>query len=203
LSAGVGEQGATLSNAENSGEMSTTTITTTTAPDGTSSVTVVVDGKTVLGEPSAEEGVPPSASGIAPRSAEEKAFLISKYPKKLEDIEVDWLSALMRCTVSKMVIKVKLEAGVTGDAAIVGLEYAAGSSGPESIVLKYSKDLEGNRQLALDANMYEKETFFYTELYKCAPPPARPARRPRGARIPLLVLLRSAPINHACCSRRP
>eukprot|EP01043_Picozoa_sp_COSAG02_P013107 COSAG02_NODE_519_length_20760_cov_60.588819_13_plen_160_part_00 len=152
--------------------MSTTVITTVTAADGTTNVTVAVDGKIVVGnglsaEDGTEEGVPPTSS-TPKRTEEEKAFLISKYPKKLEDIEVDWLSALLRATVSKMVIKVKLEAGVTGDAAIVGLEYAAGSSGPESIVLKYSKDLEGNRQLALDANMYEKETFFYTNLHGCA-----------------------------------
>ena len=63
------------------------------------------------------------------------------------------------------VIKAKLEAGVTGDAAIVGLEYAEGSSGPESIVLKYAKSLAANRALAQDTNMYEKETFFYMELH--------------------------------------
>jgi hypothetical protein len=78
--------------------MSTTTVTTTTQPDGTTSVVVDVDGKTVLG---AEEGVPPGAANA--RSAEEKAFLISKYPKNLESIEVDWLSTLLRATVSKMV----------------------------------------------------------------------------------------------------
>ena len=79
--------------------MSMTTVTTTTQPDGTTSVVVDVDGKTVLG---AEEGVPPPGAANA-RSAEEKAFLISKYPKNLESIEVDWLSTLLRATVSKMV----------------------------------------------------------------------------------------------------
>eukprot|EP01046_Picozoa_sp_COSAG06_P021828 COSAG06_NODE_1659_length_8780_cov_82.087663_3_plen_122_part_00 len=67
--------------------------------------------------------------------------------------------------VTAQVIKAKLEAGVTGDAAIVGLEYAEGSSGPESIVLKYAKSLAANRALAQDTNMYEKETFFYMELH--------------------------------------
>ena len=66
---------------------------------------------------------------------------------------------------SSQSVKLKLEAGVTGDAAIFNLSYAEGSSGPASIVLKYAKSLEGNRQIALEANMYEKETFFYKELH--------------------------------------
>ena len=73
---------------------------------------------------------------------------------------------------------------MTGDAAILALKYAEGSTGPETIVLKYAKDLEANRVLAQDANMYEKETFFYRELHRSAPPlrrfcaaPSRAARR--------------------------
>ena len=48
--------------------MSTTTVTTTTQPDGTTSVVVDVDGKTVHG---AEEGVPPAeaAAGAAAAAA--------------------------------------------------------------------------------------------------------------------------------------
>ena len=57
---------------------------------------------------------------------------------------------------------------MTGDAAILALKYAEGSTGPETIVLKYAKDLEANRVLAQEANMYEKETFFYRELHRSA-----------------------------------
>ena len=68
---------------------------------------------------------------------------------------------------------------MTGDAAILALKYAEGSTGPETIVLKYAKDLEANRVLAQEANMYEKETFFYRELHRSAPPLRRPSRAAR------------------------
>ena len=48
---------------------------------------------------------------------------------------------------------------MTGDAAILALKYAEGSTGPETIVLKYAKDLEANRVLAQEANMYDHTTF--------------------------------------------
>ena len=82
---------------------------------------------------------------------------------------------------------------MTGDAAILALKYAEGSTGPETIVLKYAKDLEANRVLAQEANMYEKETFFYRELHRSAaaaavgsarrsaPNAALPLAQPRGA----------------------
>ena len=71
---------------------------------------------------------------------------------------------------------------MTGDAAILALKYAEGSTGPETIVLKYAKDLEANRVLAQEANMYEKETFFYRELHRSAPPLRRPSRAARRCR---------------------
>ena len=65
----------------------------------------------------------------------------------------------------------KLEAGVTGDAAIFNLEYASGDGGgPASIVLKYAKAMAANRQLAQECMMYEKETFFYKELHDLVSP---------------------------------
>ena len=82
--------------------MSTTVVTTTTT-GGQMKVVVTVDGKAVveLGPGSdAEEGVPPTGGQ---RAAEEKQFLIENYPKNLEDIKVEWLSALLRQTVSQMV----------------------------------------------------------------------------------------------------
>ena len=89
--------------------MSTTVVTTTMGPGGQSKVVVTVDGKTVVdmgpGGASdsgggAEEGVPPVGRE---RPEEEKKFLIENYPKCLEDIKVEWLSALLRATVRKMV----------------------------------------------------------------------------------------------------
>jgi hypothetical protein len=83
--------------------MSTRTVVTTTTmgADGRATTVVTVDGKTVAGS-GAEEGVPP-VSGSASRTAEEKQFLIDNYPKELEGIKVEWLSALLRATVRKMV----------------------------------------------------------------------------------------------------
>ena len=107
-----------------------------------------------------------AAGALGTRTAEDEAFLLANYPKCLEDVTEKWLGLLLRAEVTGKSIKVKLEAGVTGDAAIFNLEYAAGSTaGPATIVLKYAKGLEASRELAQDARMYEKETFFYRDLH--------------------------------------
>ena len=144
-----------------------------------------------------KEAVESSSEARKTRSEADQAFLLANYPKRLEDVTIEWLSTLLHSKVSKGEVKVKLEAGVTGDAgmlcavhqfcfisrtvvvhacmahgvtAIFGLDYDKGSSGPASIVLKYAKSLPASRALAQDANMYEKETFFYMNLHSLVAP---------------------------------
>ena len=40
------------------------------------------------------------------------------YPKNLESVTPEWISVLLRAKIKSMSIKKKLEAGVTGDAAM-------------------------------------------------------------------------------------
>ena len=50
------------------------------------------------------------------------------------------------------------------DAAVVSIEYAAGASGIPSLFLKYQKEDEGARGMAMGANMYQKELRFFADI---------------------------------------
>jgi thiamine kinase-like enzyme len=93
-----------------------------------------------------------------------RTFLQDKYPKQLSEVTKEWLSALVEQPLSAISVKKVLEAGVTSDAAIFGLEYAAGGTGPASVCVKYAKASESNRVFAQGGMMYEKEIMFYQEL---------------------------------------
>lgn len=103
-------------------------------------------------------------------SAKEKEYLQANYPKDLDGVKGEWIGKLLHTPVSAISIKKKLEAGVTGDAAIINCaynnSYQLSAKGPGSVVLKYAKDNEASRQLAQEAQMYEKEVMLYTKLFQ-------------------------------------
>ena len=102
---------------------------------------------------------------VPPPAAEDRdAFLQAHYPKNLAGVTTQWLAALMNCTLLGHDVKKVLEAGVTSDAAVLGLQYGPGAAGPNTIVLKYAKASEMNREVAQSAMMYEKEILFYQQL---------------------------------------
>ena len=90
------------------------------------------------------------------------------YPKSLEDVSTKWLAMLLNVDLVGFEILKKLEAGVTGDAAVIGLKYNGRLTGPASIVLKYAKSVDASRELAKGASMY-------------APPHLTRGRNSRGA----------------------
>jgi len=159
----------------------TTTTTTTQASGGIKTVTTTASGvgagsyvaptaapvQKAVEPAAAKTAAPAAASGPAPAkmsAADRAKFLQEKYPKNIEEVTTEWISALMEKNVSKSTTIKVLEAGVTSDAAIFGLEYAAGTTGPASICLKYAKSNPENREFAQGAMMYEKETLFYQEI---------------------------------------
>ena len=102
---------------------------------------------------------------VPPPAAEDRdAYLQAHYPKNLASVTTQWLAALMNCTLLGHDVQKVLEAGVTSDAAVLGLFYGPGATGPPTIVLKYAKGSETNREFAQGAMMYEKEILFYQQL---------------------------------------
>jgi hypothetical protein len=101
-------------------------------------------------------GAPTAVTGDA-NEITRRAFLQDRYPKQLQDVTKEWVSALIEQPVVKVTAMKVLEAGVTSDAAIFALEYGAGGSGPASVCVKYAKGMESNRAFAQGGMMYEKE----------------------------------------------
>ena len=101
---------------------------------------------------------------VKPAPVDRKAFLQANYPKTISDVSKEWLSELLQKKLTAHSVLKVLDAGVTSDAAIFALEYAAGESGPASICLKYAKETESNREFAMGANMYAKELFFFNNI---------------------------------------
>jgi hypothetical protein len=77
-----------------------------------------------------------------------------------------FFKALLETNVTGMEVIKVLEAGVTADAAIIGLTYGAGGTGPASICLKYAKATQEGRDFAMGGDMYKKELYFFKNLHK-------------------------------------
>lgn len=108
----------------------------------------------------------PLDSQVYSTDKERRDFLQDNYPKSLGAVSRKWLSALLQKELTAHSVSKILEAGVTSDAAIFDIEYAAGVSGPASICLKYAKSTESNREFAMGADMYKKELFFFNNFYQ-------------------------------------
>jgi hypothetical protein len=63
---------------------------------------------------------------VKPAPVDRKAFLQANYPKTISDVSKEWLSELLQKKLTAHSVLKVLDAGVTSDAAIFALEYAAG-----------------------------------------------------------------------------
>jgi hypothetical protein len=153
-----------------SGETETTTTTVTTAteapPADTQTVTTTVTDTAAECCTTTTTTVTESAPSAADSPVDRDTYLQQHYPRSPDDVTTEWLGYLLdKKLTGHHVIKI-LEAGVTSDAAIFGVEYAAGNSGPASVCLKYAKATESNRVFAMGGDMYKKELFFFQEMYE-------------------------------------
>ena len=93
--------------------------------------------------------------------------LNTKWPRRVDEISNEWLSALMGRTVTKHTKKL-LEDGALSDACIVSLTFDAGDAragrGVDSVVLKYAKANDASRLAAVNAGSYEKECHAYDSV---------------------------------------
>jgi len=79
------------------------------------------------------------------------------------DLTVDWLTAAMGAPVSGFVFE-RIGTGQMSECYRVGLTYADGAAGPNSVVLKVAAADPVSRQTGLALGLYEREVRFYTEI---------------------------------------
>ena len=123
----------------------TTTTSTVTAGTTTTTTTVTVSSPT--------EG-----------KASDVDVLAEQWPREEAGITNEWLSALLGGIVVGRTID-SIGTGVLSDGCIVKeIEYAAGTTGRASVMLKYAKGDEGTRALNSTPNgPYEKELLVYSK----------------------------------------
>jgi hypothetical protein len=79
------------------------------------------------------------------------------------DLTVEWLTAALGVPVSDFVFE-RIGTGQMSECYRVGLIYADGDSGPNSVVLKVAATDPVSRQTGLALGLYEREVRFYTDI---------------------------------------
>ena len=79
------------------------------------------------------------------------------------DLTVEWLTAALGVPVSDFVFE-RIGTGQMSECYRVGLTYADGDDGPNSVVLKVAATDPVSRQTGLALGLYEREVRFYTEI---------------------------------------
>jgi hypothetical protein len=142
----------------------TTTTTTTTASGGTTTTTTT----TVTSVPAATTRSVPAAT-------------TPSYPNSLAEVSVEWLSELLGSTVASFEARPILN-GAMGDAAVITPTYAEAGSGVPSLFLKYQKEAEQARGMA---------------MVRCSSAPAAPPRRRCHGTVPPCCQR----MFYGCCAR--
>ena len=130
--------------------MATTTTTTTTTTGGVTTTTTVT---TTTASASVELAFAPTEP---------------KWPRRLDEISVEWLSQVSGAKVASFDAH-KLDGGALSDASILTLQYEGPPGKMNSLVLKYAKELDLGREMAVKAGAYEKECNFFEFLAPKAP----------------------------------
>ncbi|HXL62512.1 MAG TPA: phosphotransferase, partial [Mycobacterium sp.] len=79
------------------------------------------------------------------------------------DLTVEWLTAALGVPVSDFAFE-RIGTGQMSECYRVGLSYAAGDGGPNSVVLKVAATDPVSRQTGLALGLYEREVRFYTDI---------------------------------------
>jgi hypothetical protein len=79
------------------------------------------------------------------------------------DLTVEWLSAALGVPVRDFAFE-RIGTGQMSECYRVGLTYADGDSGPNSLVLKVAASDQVSRQTGLALGLYEREVRFYTDI---------------------------------------
>ena len=79
------------------------------------------------------------------------------------DLTVEWLTAALGVPVSDFVFE-RIGTGQMSECYRVGLTYADGDEGPNSVVLKVAATDPVSRQTGLALGLYEREVRFYTDI---------------------------------------
>jgi hypothetical protein len=80
-----------------------------------------------------------------------------------DDLTVEWLTAALGVPVSDFAFE-RIGTGQMSECYRVGLTYAVGDGGPNSVVLKVAATDPVSRQTGLALGLYEREVRFYTDI---------------------------------------
>ncbi len=98
---------------------------------------------------------------------------MANFPAQPEQLTADWLTATLhtsgalddQCRVSTFeVTPVGAGTGLLGMVMRIHLDYGVGAPGPASLVVKFAHPVEGNRAIAMNTNMYEREVSFFNDI---------------------------------------
>jgi hypothetical protein len=86
-------------------------------------------------------------------------------PASMNAVDAGWLSEVLGADVAAVdKVTIGEGVGILGELARCTLTYAAGSSGPETVVAKLPSPYAENRAVATHFRFYEREVRFYQEL---------------------------------------
>ncbi len=100
---------------------------------------------------------------------------MADFPEQPEQLTADWLTATLHASgalddsrrVSAFEITpVGAGTGLLGMVMRIHLDYGVGppGAGPTSLVVKFAHPVEGNRAIAMNTNMYEREVSFFNDI---------------------------------------
>ena len=86
------------------------------------------------------------------------------WPRAFDQISKEWLSSVLDGTVVSFDSKI-LEGGALSDTTLIhNVKFAGAEGKADSLVVKYSKGIEGARGLAMATNSYVNEINFYEQI---------------------------------------
>jgi hypothetical protein len=97
------------------------------------------------------------------------------------ELNSDWLTDAIGARVCDFDVE-RIGTGQMSECYRVGLRYANGGNGPDSVVLKVAATDPVSRQTGRALNLYEREARFYTEIAPRLGGPVAPL--PRGIQRP-------------------
>ena len=100
---------------------------------------------------------------------------MANFPAQPEQLTADWLTATLhgsgaldaqRRVSAFEITPVGAGTGLLGMVMRIHLDYgdAESSAGPASLVVKFAHPVEGNRAIAMNTNMYEREVSFFNDI---------------------------------------
>ena len=145
----------------------TTTTTTTTTADGVTTTTTTTVTTTAAG---VEEAEPPAA-------ATDRCLMntfggtINTFPRMSADFDKEWLSAALNAPVEGFELRYAGEGATALTFVLHSIRYGAGARDglPSSVAIKIHAESPEQRQSSKGLQFYDKEVYFYTQLYGKVP----------------------------------